>query len=356
MQKSEESEFFAAARRAVAPYFKRNPAIIWFDLLLTSAAGTTGFLACRAAANVLPAGSAWVWPMRAAGYMLAVVMYYRAAMFTHEIAHAKSGELKWFKIVWNTLVGIPFLMPAFLYTPHNDHHLVGAYGTGKDGEYLPMPSQGWWGVILYFAECLVLPLFFFVRFGVLAPLSWVYPPLMRWTHRHASTMVIDLSYQRQEVDSSEWWSIRLQEVMCFSWIVANFVIARVVFDLWPVKALTLAYLVALGIMFLNHTRTLAAHRYTFETHTFKNQFIAQFADSVNVRGGLATEIWAPLGQRYHALHHLFPGIPYYNLGAAHRRLLAELPAGSLYHRAEERSLFSTLKSFYRATRLAHEVA
>jgi fatty acid desaturase len=34
--------------------------------------------------------------------------------------------------------------------------------------------------------------------------------------------------------------------------------------------------------------------------------------------------------RYHALHHLFPTLPYHNMAAAHRRLMKRLPAGSPY--------------------------
>jgi hypothetical protein len=43
-----------------------------------------------------------------------------------------------------------------------------------------------------------------------------------------------------------------------------------------------------------------------------------------------TELFFPLGLRYHALHHLFPALPYHNLGIAHRRLLRELSENSAY--------------------------
>jgi hypothetical protein len=36
----------------------------------------------------------------------------------------------------------------------------------------------------------------------------------------------------------------------------------------------------------------------------------------------------PLGLRYHALHHLFPSLPYHALGTAHRRLIVALPPDS----------------------------
>ena len=61
---------------------------------------------------------------------------------------------------------------------------------------------------------------------------------------------------------------------------------------------------------------------------------AQFLDSVNVPPpGLAAEIWAPVGLRYHALHHLMPSMPYHDLPEAHRRLARELGTGSTYEGA-----------------------
>jgi hypothetical protein len=39
----------------------------------------------------------------------------------------------------------------------------------------------------------------------------------------------------------------------------------------------------------------------------------------------------PVGLRFHALHHLFPGLPYHNLEKAHGRLSTALPVSSDYH-------------------------
>jgi fatty acid desaturase len=41
-------------------------------------------------------------------------------------------------------------------------------------------------------------------------------------------------------------------------------------------------------------------------------------------------LWAPVGLRYHALHHWIPSLPYHNLGRAHRLLASTLGADEPY--------------------------
>ena len=66
---------------------------------------------------------------------------------------------------------------------------------------------------------------------------------------------------------------------------------------------------------------------------------AQYLDTVNVPPpGLVAALWAPVGLRYHALHHLLPSLPYHSLGEAHRRLAAHDLARETYNRAHYRGL------------------
>jgi fatty acid desaturase len=43
-----------------------------------------------------------------------------------------------------------------------------------------------------------------------------------------------------------------------------------------------------------------------------------------------TLLFFPFSIRYHALHHLFPSLPYHNLAGAHEYLAQNLPADSPY--------------------------
>jgi hypothetical protein len=82
--------------------------------------------------------------------------------------------------------------------------------------------------------------------------------------------------------------------------------------------------------------------------------VDQLFDSVNLRGmPVITELFFPLSLRYHALHHLFPSLPYHSLGTAHRRLMAELPPDSSYRETEFAGFWSVVRDLVRN---AHRVS
>ena len=60
-------------------------------------------------------------------------------------------------------------------------------------------------------------------------------------------------------------------------------------------------------------------------------------------------LWAPVGLRYHALHHLLPGVPYHHLGEAHRRISALVETDSPYHKASYRGMPGLVWKIARST-------
>jgi len=106
------------------------------------------------------------------------------------------------------------------------------------------------------------------------------------------------------------------------------------------------YVVGAGVAVVNQVRTLAAHRYQNDGRQLTS--VEQLLDSINLTGSpFLTVLAAPVGLRYHALHHFLPTVPYHSLGKLHRRLLAELAPGSLYHQTEERGIFSAVQTLAR---------
>jgi len=103
-----------------------------------------------------------------------------------------------------------------------------------------------------------------------------------------------------------------------------------------------------AISFINTLRTLGAHAYESAGGPMDRE--GQLRDSIDTPGAAWTELWAPVGLRYHALHHYFPGIPYHNLKKAWSRLSAALPHDAAYHRASSRGLARSLRALYRKGR------
>lgn len=333
-----KAEFsIAEARQLVRDLFQPKPWIYWTDFLTSLAFGMGAFLALRRfpwTELAIPARL----PLLLGTYLAAVIAFYRASLFTHELTHLRHDSFRTFRVVWNLLYGIPFLVPSFLYHTHVDHHARRQYGTAGDGEYLPLASGPRWKIFWYLAESFVVQLIAVVRFAV-APAGWILPSVRRWLARHASSMVIDPTYVRPIPTAQELKLWRLQEALCFLWIVG---VAAVIVAGWvPFGFLLTAYAVSVGAMLLNSVRTLGAHRYRSSGEPMT--FVEQLLDSVNYpRHPILSAVWAPVGLRFHALHHLFPSMPYHNLALAHQRLMEGLPTDSLYRQTVSDGLRQTI--------------
>lgn len=118
------------AHHLVRDLMTPNPWIYWVDFIFHIVLGWTAFFT----ALLSPLFSLW----QIGGFIIAVLALYRSAVFVHELAHLKKGSFKNFRLIWNAICGIPFMIPSFMYDGvHNDHHKPDVYGTSADGEYLP---------------------------------------------------------------------------------------------------------------------------------------------------------------------------------------------------------------------------
>ncbi len=315
------------ARVLVADLFRPNPAVYWADFLLSLT------VAYSASLIVLKTPAPIAIKVILVG--VAAVALYRVSLFMHEIAHLPAGQMRGFKVAWNILAGIPLMLPSFFYESHREHHNTRHYGTEEDGEYLPFASGTWTGLFLYFAQVLYLPLLTFFRHLVITPISLVWPPLRRWVWEHWSSFVIDLSYKRKlrPHDPVGLWTA--MEIACHLRALLLVALILVGFDPWY-NALVM-YGLSVTILTMNHFRTLAAHRYTSHGGTMSLE--DQLLDSVDLPNrDWVTLALCPVGLRFHALHHLFPGMPYHNLEMAHYRLLRELPAQHPYRKCVATSM------------------
>jgi fatty acid desaturase len=340
----------AEARRIVGDHFRPNPLIYWTDFLASWSVGMVCFsLVLRP--EQITANALWHWPLSIALFLVSSLAYYRCTLFIHELVHIRADEFTKFRFVWNLLCGIPFLIPSFVYYTHIDHHRRKHYGTHEDGEYIPLSNMPAWQILFYLSQVLVIPIVAVVRWGLLTPLTWISPRTREWVHKHASSMVMDPKYIRPLPTKTVLRTIRLQELGCFLFIWS--VVARmtmsygIVFDepLSPVF-LVQVYCTGVFILAINALRTLGAHRWTSPGQEMN--FIEQMLDSINYpHNPLIGGLWAPVGLRFHALHHIFPTMPYHALAEAHRRLMRELPADSPYRKTEAPSLTSSIVSLWR---------
>jgi fatty acid desaturase len=105
----------------------------------------------------------------------------------------------------------------------------------------------------------------------------------------------------------------------------------------PLRGFLIFLAISSATIVFNQIRTLVAHLWENDGEVVSTT--AQFLDSVNVPPpNVVSALWAPVGLRYHATHHLLPGLPYHALGEAHRRLTAKLAPESTYNKASYNGL------------------
>ena len=335
----DDKAMLRAARDLTSDLGEARPAIYWTDMGLSAGIGYGGIALAitRGAVGQHRAGGD-----RGAGRQPRFVP--RADV--HSRADAPQGKaLPRFRTGWNLLVGIPLLTPSFMYEGvHVIHHKRTQYGTAEDPEYLPLALMQPWSLPLFVLAALLAPAALLVRFALLVPLGRLIPPLRTFTWERFSALSINPGFRRKPPTGALAKRIAWQETAASLWAIA-LIASAFVFG-WRPLAIALAILSLAAL--LNQLRTLVAH--LWENEGDPMTVTAQFLDSVNVPPpGPVAELWAPVGLRYHALHHLMPSMPYHDLPEAHRRLARELGTGSTYEGANHPGLAMLIGRIARST-------
>ena len=319
-------------------FFEINPVKYWSDLIFC-------VLIAYTAATVYLVSPLFSWPQIIA-FPVAVFWLYRSNSMVHEVSHLNRSQLKGFKIVWNLLVGVPTMFPSTFFTSHHrDHHSGRYYGTRQDPEYIVNvftpgnPAS----TIFYVVHLLCYPVFVFIRF-ILAPISFLNPRWREFTLRRLSSFTLNWNYERNE-NRIDRRTFLIVELLCCAraWLIPLGLILSI--TSWT--RIPELYLLAITILIFNQMRFFADHH--FESHGKKMSMSDQIMDSCNYsQRDFLTWLFFPFTIRFHALHHLFPTIPYHNLTAAHEHLKQNLPANSPYHELDRPGWWHTAKQTLRS--------
>ncbi len=333
----------AEAKGLCRDLFEAKSYIYWPDFLFHDLLGWAALIVAIKA----PAFS----PLQIVSFLIAGLYLYRAVLFIHELTHLKKGTFRFFHAVWNLLCGFPLMVPSLLYMGiHIDHHKQSLYGTKDDKEYFPFAISKPYRIPLFLLSMFLAPTIFLVRFSILTPLSYVIQPLRKPLWELASSLAVGSGYKRPEPSAGEkylWWT---QEFMTFAYSASGLLL--MILGILPWKVLLFWYLAAMFILVTNGVRTLVAHCYR-NPPAHEMEFSEQFLDSNDIPGNfLTTPLWAPVGLRFHATHHLFPGMPYHSLGEAHRRLMKGLPPGNPFPLATRKSLWEALNQLWKESKAA----
>src|SRR3954468_9469412 len=223
--------------------------IYWADMLGSAALGYAGLFGAMLIRSV---------PLAVAAGLIAVLALYRAGSFIHELTHIKKGAVKGFRFVWNLIVGVPVVVPSFMYEGvHNQHHAKTYYGTANDPEYLPLALMKPWTLPVFLIAAALAPIGMLIRFAILAPLSLLFPRLRKAVVERYSGLQINPSFRRPAPQGQFARDWRWQEASASIWAIALIVMAAT--GVIPLKAALVFLAVSSGVMFLNQIRTLVAH-------------------------------------------------------------------------------------------------
>ncbi len=303
------------------PFMARNMLQYWVDFLCTWSLFVMGMVA-------------WLFaPMALSivGLVIGIFAAYRCGSFMHEIVHfnRRNKEEMAFKAGWNLLFGIIILSPSRLYDAHLEHHMPKSFATIEDPEYVPITNRSFFGLAFFVFHHVLGPITLVAVRMFLNPIIWMFPALgAKLMNGKGTSLVINWDYiptDKTKATAFDRFAIVASTVLLYVYLGA------IISGLVPLAIVAKILALIIISMVLNGVRTLVAHRYiNYDRQSVSRE--EQLLDSVNLMGNpIIGGLLAPVGLRYHALHHLVQALPYHSLEPAHKKLVAELPEDDSYH-------------------------
>lgn len=316
-----------ALRDSERNFFQVSPWIYWRDFLISITIAYT-------AAGIFLSATPYSAPQLLA-FPIAVFWLYRAGSLIHEVTHLGRNEMRVFKVAWNLVAGVMMMAPSPFYSQHHrDHHSHKYYGTKEDPEYIVncFRRGNWLSMLGYVLLVLLFPVLVTIRF-IVTPLTFLHPRLREITLTRFSSLMMNPYYVRK-VNEADRRRITMIEILCC--IRASAIPGLVLLGVNDWTRIPMLYLLGISVLLLNQMRLLADHH--FQSDGTQMSFSDHLHDSCNFTGNDPfTWLLFPYSIRYHALHHLFPSLPYHNLASAHRLLMERLPPESPYRDLQQKS-------------------
>ena len=233
------------------------------------------------------------------------------------------------------------LAPSPFYSAHHrDHHSHRLYGTKQDPEYIVncFRRGDLLSLIGYFGLVLIFPVLVTVRF-IVAPITFVHPRLREFVLTRCSSLMMNPNYVRR-VNARDRKRITMVELLCC--LRAAAIPGAVLLGYHDWTRIPLLYALGVSVLLFNQMRLIADHHFSGDGDSMTPS--EHYRDSCNfTQASFFTWLFFPYSIRYHALHHLFPSMPYHNLRAADRYLMATLPEDSCYRDLEQTSWLAVAK-------------
>ena len=323
----------------IGPDFESSRIIYWSDLLASAFVGWLAFVISARATFRFAAARDCQLGRRSSRYCA-------LRSSSTNSAHLKRGQIPGFELVWNLIVGIPFMIPSLMYVgSHMDHHKRMGFGTNDDPEYAQIARWSRLRIVTFVFMVALLPLALAAAMGCTRPALSALP---------AASAVRG----RQTLDARDQCRLRPPDAQGRPASNAGMPRKRAQpcsYGRWSARVIAGWIPIEVDRSVVHHRRRRALRESGADAPRARlrergradgRRGSAPRLRSIYAAGRFVTTLIAPVGLRFHALHHYLPFIPYHSLGLVHRRLLAELPQNAPY-RATLRDGVGTLRGLWR---------